>query len=145
MPNNGSAQASGSRAQAKTILAEALDLLLPSFERNRWTLDPQTERSRAGNRDLRVKHGTGDMTVDWGVAPERWAALVYGEELPVYSSSHCAVFGRLGDFEGGDRWWDLEQVRTPLPPDMHSLLFEHLLHFLQRIDSPRDDPQPVPA
>ncbi len=121
---------------AKTILAEALDPLLPGFERNRWTWN------RTRNDLVQVieisgsKHGTGDMTVDWGVAPERWAALVYGEELPVYSSSHCAVFGRLGDFEGGDRWWDLQQVRTTLPPDMHSLLFEHLLPFLQRIDSP---------
>ncbi|MDP9386841.1 MAG: DUF4304 domain-containing protein [Actinomycetota bacterium] len=121
---------------AKTILAEALDPLLPGFERNRWTWNRKRNNLVQVIEISGSKHRTGDMTIDWGVTPERWATLVYGEELPMYSSSHCAVFGRLGDFGGGDRWWDLEQVRTAVPPDMHSLLFEHLLPFLQRIDSP---------
>ncbi len=54
----------------------------------------------------------------------------------MYLSSECAVSGRLGHFGGGDQWWELDEVRVAVPPDMESLLVDHLLPFFEQMDSP---------
>lgn len=121
---------------AKTILAGLVDPLLPGFERAQYAWN-RTRGRVVHVVDLQgSQHGTGDMTVNWGIAPIGWARVMYGEEPSVYLSSECAVDGRLGHLGGGDRWWELDEVRGAVPPDMESLLVDHLLPFFDQMGSP---------
>lgn len=123
---------------AKTVLAERLDRVLPrDFVRTTWAWNRLRGRVVHAVELHGSKHRTGDMTVEWGIAPAGWPELMYGETSSTYTSPSCAVIGRLRDFEGSlDKWWDLDVVRVDVPGDMLRLLKVNLLPFFDDMSTP---------
>jgi hypothetical protein len=123
---------------AKTALARLLDPLLNGFERRRWTWNKSRDGIIHVVELVGSKHGTGTMTVEWGVTVPGWQDLMFGTSEAIEIASGCAVYGRLGEFGGGDRSWDLAAVTEAVPEDMRLLFSDHLLPFFDSMSSVED-------
>lgn len=121
----------------KTRLAERLDPVLgPSFTRHRWVWNRRAEPVVHVLELFGSKHGTGDLSFEWGLVPAGWVEFARATTEPaLYSASDCAISGSLGDFHGASGWWDHAAVEGHLPEDLHHLSASHLLPFFDEMSS----------
>lgn len=120
----------------KTELAERLDPLLPGFARERWLWNRRSGEVIQVLDLYGSKHGTGQLSLDWGLAPVGWATLGMGADEPdMHTAASCAIGGSLGDFHGNSGWWSHQDVSRQVPDDLRHLIQSHLLPFFDEMTS----------